>query len=153
MKEERRIAALARIQKQADDRAAWKSGGGLFRNSILLANLGVVVKDGDVWTMPVLQRPSRIGSLIGAVAEVTDGTRVHRVGAAVAGTVLLGPVGALPGLSRKSKATAFVVFADGTLHEHKLDGNAAVRQAQAEAVRFNTLAAEGNQEITSRRDE
>jgi hypothetical protein len=30
-----------------------------------------------------------------------------------------------------------VIFADGTLHEVALDGNAAVIRAQAEAVRFN----------------
>lgn len=33
-----------------------------------------------------------------------------------------------------------MIFADGTYHEAGLDGNAAVRAAQAEAVRFNLMA-------------
>ena len=51
---------------------------------------------------------------------------------AASGAVLLGPVGLLPGLSKKSTANAFVVFADATFRERKLDGNAVVRRAQAE---------------------
>jgi hypothetical protein len=78
--------------------------------------------------------------LKGAHAEVTAGTRVHRVAGATLGTAALGPAGALLGLSKKAKATAFVVFEDGTVHERKLDGNAAVRGAQADAVKFNALA-------------
>lgn len=46
----------------------------------------------------------------------------------------------LAGLATKTRATAFVIFADGSYHENTLDGNAAVRAAQAEAVKFNLLA-------------
>jgi Short C-terminal domain len=49
------------------------------------------------------------------------------------------PVG-LTGLATKTRATAFVIFAGGTYHETALDGNAAVRAAQAEAVKFNLMA-------------
>ena len=49
------------------------------------------------------------------------------------------PVG-LAGLATKTKATAFVIFADGTYHETALNDNAAVRAAQAEAVKFNLMA-------------
>jgi hypothetical protein len=46
------------------------------------------------------------------------------------------PVG-FAGPATETKATAFVIFADGTYHEARLDGNAAVRAAQAE---FNLVA-------------
>jgi putative oligomerization/nucleic acid binding protein len=49
------------------------------------------------------------------------------------------PVG-FAGLATKTKAAAFVIFADGTYHETELNGNAAVRAAQAEAVKFNLMA-------------
>jgi len=48
------------------------------------------------------------------------------------------PVG-LAGLATKTKATAFVIFADGVYHETALNDNAAVRAAQAEAVKFNLM--------------
>jgi hypothetical protein len=35
---------------------------------------------------------------------------------------------------------AFVIFADGMYHETALNGNAAVRAAQAEVVKFNLMA-------------
>lgn len=50
------------------------------------------------------------------------------------------PVG-LAGLATKTKAAAFVIFADGKFRETELNGNAAVRAAQAEAVKFNLMAA------------
>lgn len=105
---------------------------------VTFATLRVKVKDGEVLAYPLGSR--RLGPLAGSSAEVTDGTRVHRVAGAAAGAVLLGAPGLLAGLATKSKATAFVIFAGGTCRETKLDGNAAVRKAQAEAVRFNLLA-------------
>jgi hypothetical protein len=50
------------------------------------------------------------------------------------------PVG-LAGLATKTKAVAFVIFTDGKYHETELNSNAAVRDAQAQAVKFNLLAA------------
>jgi putative oligomerization/nucleic acid binding protein len=47
---------------------------------------------------------------------------------------------ALAGLATKTKAAAFVIFADGKYHETALNGNAAVRAAQAEAIKFNLMA-------------
>lgn len=104
------------------------------------ARLGVQVKDGQVSTFGGLVRRD-YGPLAGAQAVVTNGANVHRVKAGLAAGAILGPVGLLTALPKKAKATALVVFADGTVHERKLDGNAAVRAAQAEAVRFNALAA------------
>jgi hypothetical protein len=50
-------------------------------------------------------------------------------------------VALLPGVLRKSKAVAFVVFASGIVHERKLDGNMMIRAAQRDAMKFNALAA------------
>ncbi len=81
----------------------------------------------------------RLGALAGAHAELTDGTRPHRVGAALVTAPLSLGAGLLIGLTRKSKASAFVVFADGTVHERKLDGKSAISAAQRDAVKFNAL--------------
>jgi hypothetical protein len=107
-----------------------------------LRGLGVRIEDDQVSTLPGLMKSRRLGPLRGAHAEVTAGTRHHRIGAAtVAGVALAPGVGLLVGLAKKSKATAFVVFADGTLHERKLDGASMISSAQRDAVRFNALAA------------
>jgi hypothetical protein len=54
---------------------------------------------------------------------------------------VLGPVGLLAAASRKGfKGTAFVIFANGTLHEKQLTDSQALVKAQADAVRFNALA-------------
>ncbi len=81
-----------------------------------------------------------LGPLKGAYAEVTAGTRHHRVGAAVMTAPLLG-AGLLIGLTKKSKAAAFVVFPDGTVHERKLKGASAINIAQRDVVKFNAMAA------------
>jgi hypothetical protein len=107
-----------------------------------LPELGISIRDdGEVWTIGGFLRGRKLGTVTGASAQVTDGTQVHRVGAAVAGAALLGPVGLLPALTRKAKAAAFVIFADGTMHDRRLNGNGHVRRAQAEAIRFNQAAA------------
>lgn len=106
--------------------------------------LGVIVDGPDVYT-GMLAKGRRLGPLVGAQAVLTDGTRAHRVGAAVLTTAatapLLGPLGMVVGLGKKNKAAALVAFPDGSVHERKLDGNMAIRQAQSEVVQFNALAA------------
>jgi Short C-terminal domain len=107
-----------------------------------LQALGVIVKaDGTVCTT----MGRRLGPLAGAHAEVTNPSRHHRAGAAVSASVLtmgtgLGPTGALVGLSKKSIAMGVVVFPDGTLHQHRLDGAWAVQRAEVAAVAFNAMA-------------
>ena len=49
------------------------------------------------------------------------------------------PIG-MAGLATKTRATAFVIFPDGSYHERALDGNKAVGAAQSEALKFNLLA-------------
>jgi hypothetical protein len=75
-----------------------------------------------------------LGPLAGAEARLTDGSQAWSPGRAI-----FLPVG-LAGLATKTKAAAFVIFADGKYHETALNGNAAVRTAQAEAVKFNLIA-------------
>jgi Short C-terminal domain len=108
-----------------------------------LRALGIIVKaDGSVCD---LTWGRRLGPLAGAHAEVTNPSRHHRAGAAVSASVFtmgtgLGPTGALVGLSKKSIAIAVVVFPDGTLHQHRLDGARAVQQAEVAAISFNAMA-------------
>lgn len=101
--------------------------------------LGVqVMDDGDVYTFNGFGgKGSRLGPAAGAHAELGAERKRHRVSGAVASTAVLGPVGLLGAAGKKSKATTFVVLADGTLHEKNHDGNMAVTQAQREVVRFN----------------
>jgi hypothetical protein len=106
-----------------------------------LRGLGVRIEDDQVSTLPGLLKSRRLGQLKGAHAEVTAGTRHHRVGAAAVAAPLSLGAGLLIGLTKKSKAVAFVVFADGTVHERKLDGANMIRSAQRDVVKFNALAA------------
>ena len=78
----------------------------------------------------------RLGALVGARAEVVDGTRVHNVAAA---TLTLMPLLALT--KRTKGACAFIVFGDGTIHKHPLADQKAVAAAKMDAARFNVLAA------------
>ncbi|HEX6450959.1 MAG TPA: hypothetical protein VF060_16025 [Trebonia sp.] len=105
---------------------------------VKLPGLGVRIGGGSVHVNE--WRGRRLGDLAGAHAELTDGTRPHRVGAALVTAPLSLGAGLLIGLTRKSKASAFVVFADGTVHERKLDGKSAISAAQRDAVKFNALA-------------
>lgn len=105
---------------------------------VKLPGLGVRIVGGSVYVNEWRER--RLGVLAGAHAELTDGTRPHRVGAALVTAPLSLGAGLLIGLTRKSKASAFVVFADGTAHERKLDGKSAISAAQRDAVKFNALA-------------
>lgn len=77
-----------------------------------------------------------LGDLAGAKADMTSKTR--RIGMTVAATATLG----LPGLAAlaSGKATAFILFRDGTLHTTELKGNKAIRQAELDIARFNAAA-------------
>jgi hypothetical protein len=106
-----------------------------------LRGLGVRIEDGQVSTLPGLMKSRHLGPLKGAHAEVTAGTRHHRIGAAAVAAPLSLGAGLIIGLTKKSKATAFVVFAEGSVQERKLDGASMISTAQRDAVRFNALAA------------
>jgi hypothetical protein len=79
---------------------------------IVFVGLRVTVKDGSVMSWPGAKRT--YGALEGARAEVTHPVR--------------------------DRATALVIFADGTTHERKLNGSVVIRRAQADAVRFTAFA-------------
>jgi hypothetical protein len=68
---------------------------------------------------------------------VVTGDTGLRLGRAAFHTALAGPAGLL---MAKRKAYALVGFADGTMHERKLEGKAAIGQAQREAAEFDMLA-------------
>ena len=93
--------------------------------------LGVVVANDTIYRLSCLgRRTSMLGPLAGATAEVTDGTSRD---------ALPGVLNVVGALSKKTRAAAFVVTADGELSRHKLDGAVPVRQAQAQTIRFNAL--------------
>jgi hypothetical protein len=96
--------------------------------------LGVQVRGESVEAYAAPFGTGALGTLAGAEARLTDGSQAWSPGRAV-----FLPVG-LAGLATKTKAAAFVIFADGTYHETTLNGNAIVRAAQAEAVKFNLMA-------------
>lgn len=96
--------------------------------------LGVQVRQGAVETYGAPLGARALGQLAGAEARLTDGSQAWSPGRA-----MFMPVG-FAGLATKTKATAFVIFADGTHHETPLNDNATVRSAQAEAVKFNLIA-------------
>jgi hypothetical protein len=48
--------------------------------------------------------------------------------------------GIVGGLVKKTTATAFVMLADGTLHEQALRSAGEVQQAEKDCMRFNALA-------------
>jgi Short C-terminal domain len=106
-------------------------------------HLGVRISNGEIYPNPTMGRPA-IGPLKGAHAEITDPTKAQMVRAGLASGLalgpLIGPFALAPGLLRKSKAVAFVVCPNGNVHEHKLDGTAAIRAGQKAAVGFNARA-------------
>jgi hypothetical protein len=128
---EKKKAAYANQAAQAERRAKMQP----FRA------LGVEVQAeaGEVWTVGGYDTRGRemsrlLGPLAGSQAVVTDGSQTWSPGRA-----MFMPIG-LTGLATKTKADAVVIFADGTTHTVALDGNAAVREAQKQAVQFNALA-------------
>src|ERR1700722_12650338 len=96
--------------------------------------LGIPGRGGFVEPFAAPAGATALGPLAGAEARLTDGSQAWSPGRA-----MFMPVG-LAGLATKTKATAFVIFADGAYHETALNDNAAVRAAQAEAVKFNLMA-------------
>ena len=91
-----------------------------------------------------------LGPLAGAHAEVVSGKtqQRRRSGGARAGDVIalapiLGPFALLAGASRAGTGVALVTFADGNVWEKRFIDKPSVTKAQAEAVRFNALAASG----------
>lgn len=110
-----------------------RSQGGHTGPDAIFPALGVQVRGEAVETYAAPLGASALGPLAGAEARLTDGSQAWSPGRA-----MFLPVG-LAGLATKTRAAAFVIFADGTYHEAALDGNAAVRDAQAEAVKFNLM--------------
>jgi len=119
--------------------------------------LGVAVRDGQVYKYALAvawggDAGRYLGKLAGARAEVTGGRAGHRrSGAARTADVALlstalGPAALLAGASRTgTQGSAFVVFADGTVHEKRITDAASFVRAQSDAVRFNALAAAAGQ--------
>jgi len=95
--------------------------------------LGIEVR-GDIVETIGYWSSNPLGSLAGAEVRLTDGSQAWSPGRAA-----FLPIG-LAGLATKTKATAFVIFADGTYHQTELNDNRSVRDAQAEAIRFNLMA-------------
>lgn len=96
--------------------------------------LGVQVRGGTVESHAFGHRARALGLLAGAQAQLTDGHQAWSPGRA-----MFLPIG-MTGLATKTRATAFVIFPDGSYHERALDGNKAVGIAQSEALKFNLLA-------------
>jgi Short C-terminal domain len=101
---------------------------------VIFPALGVQVRGEAVESYAAPFCAAALGALAGAQARLTDGSQAWSPGRA-----MFLPL-ALAGLATKTKAAAFVIFADGTYHETALNGNTAVRAAQAEAVKFNLMA-------------
>ena len=96
--------------------------------------LGVQVRGDTVESHLPGYRTRALGPLAGAQAQLTDGHQAWSPGRA-----MFLPIG-MAGLATKTRATAFVIFSDGSYHERALDGNKAVGTAQGEALKFNLLA-------------
>jgi hypothetical protein len=98
--------------------------------------LGVQVIDGEVRTYNGFGRGRPLGPLRGARAEVSEAGSV-KAGAALAHSLLSGPAGLFMG---RRDSFAFISFANGELHEVKIQGKSNWRTAQQEAQRFNLMA-------------
>jgi hypothetical protein len=108
--------------------------------------LGVQVRGEAVETYAAPAGAAALGPLAGAEARLTDGSQAWSPGRAI-----FLPVG-LTGLATKTKAAAFVIFTDGKYHETALNGNATVRAAQAEAIKFNLMAGTHTPPVQQRDD-
>jgi hypothetical protein len=114
---------------------ARRSRGRIVPPDAIFPALGVQVCGEAVENYGAPMGSAALGPLAGAEARLTDGSQAWSPGRA-----MFMPVG-LTGLATKTKAAAFVIFADGKFHETELNGNAVVRAAQAEAIKFNLMAA------------
>lgn len=108
--------------------------------------LGVQVRGEGVETYAAPFGAAALGLLAGAEARLTDGSQAWSPGRA-----MFLPVG-LAGLATKTKAAAFVIFRDGKHHETALNGNATVRAAQAEAIKFNLMASRSPAPVQQQED-
>jgi hypothetical protein len=138
--------AIARFHaaKAADDaqRQAEKAMINAARPVARFNSLGVQIMDnGDIHTSTGFGKGRRLGPAAGAHAEMAAERKAHRIAGSVSASVVLGPVGMLGAIGKKSKASSFVVLADGTLHEASHDGNLLVAEAQRQVVKFNAVAA------------
>lgn len=136
--EERRASIDARRARRDEARAV-KAAEPVIRPAARFDALGVQIMDtGDVHTFNGFGGTGRrLGPAAGAVAEVGAERRRHRVAGAAASTLALGPLGLVGAAGKKAKASVFITLADGTFHEHKLDGNGAVTRGHRQAAAFN----------------
>jgi hypothetical protein len=143
---------IRRAEQRQRREALWREQAARRAATTVLAYLGVAVRGGEVFTctLEVVTGRSeglRLGDLAEAHADVTRGkggfprSGIVRAGDAASAMSVPGAVGLLAGASRKGfLGTAFVIFADGTLHEKPIADQASLLKAQAEAVRFNAIA-------------
>jgi hypothetical protein len=150
--EERAKHDEEQVRERAERQALTAARRARARATTVLTSLGVAVYDGQVYKNSfgvTFGRDARsLGTLAGARAEVTGGQAGHRRGGgkrtadAAMATAVLGPVGLLAAASRKgTKGTAFVVFANGSMHDSQIQDAQGLVKAQADAVRFNSLSA------------
>ena len=102
------------------------------------AALGVqIMSNGDLHTFNGIGgHGRRLGPAAGAVAEVGNERRRHRVSGAALSSTVLGPVALVGAIGKKAKASAFVTLADGTFHERKLEGNVEVSRGHRQEAAF-----------------
>jgi len=122
------------VQREYDRQLEVRRSHGPNGPDAIFPSLGVQVRAEVVEIFGAPLGARELGPLAGSEARLTDGSQAWSPGRA-----MFMPVG-LAALATKTRAVAFVIFGDGTYHETPLDGNAAVRAAQAEAVRFNLMA-------------
>ncbi len=130
---------------------------------VWLPDLGVAIYDGTVYkhgadradgydhqAVRERKRPTQmgqLGALPDARAEVVAGkvgkrrTGGDRVGDVIALAAVAGPLALLAGASRAGTGLAVVAFSDGTVREKLFTDKSSLARAQAQAVRFNALAA------------
>jgi hypothetical protein len=156
-----RQTELADERKQAAERergrkqALRKERSARITATTALRWLGVAVRDGQVYKRDFAMATGReegrlLGELAGAHAEVTGGRAGRRrsggARTADAATAVLGPVGLLAGASRKGvQGTAFIVFADGTLHEKRITDDASLGTGAGRRGAFQCPEAEKEQ--------
>lgn len=132
-------------------------------NVFWLPILGVAVHDGTVYKHGAdrtdgydrqaakdRQHPAQmqqLGALAGAHAEVVVGkvgkrrSGGERVADVIALASVAGPLALLAGASRAGTGVVVVTLTDGTVREKIFTDKASLAKAQAEAVRFNAIAA------------
>jgi hypothetical protein len=151
-------------RKRDEEASRWLEEHRKLPATIWLPVLGVAVRDGRVYQHGVDQGGSEhdakaarehrnpaqmklLGALAGAHAEVVSGkvgkrrTGHERAGDVVILASLVGPLALLAGISRAGTGIAVVTFPDGSARQKRFTDKASLAKAQAEAARFNALAA------------